>query len=358
MAALRLVALCVLLATAGCASPFLPGAPLPSAPGPTVTDGPGAPASDASPVGSRTATALPSSADNPWRATEVVVGVDNRAATDRSFVPLVEAAVAYWNGPGRANATYPAMFRVVPDAEDPDVLVVFRDTVDCADQEEVLGCAPLLEASDRPPRPVEVDVAAGFSDETTLRTIEHEFGHLLGIEHGEPPMPLMAARGPSSTLPATDATEKDNPWQTDDLRVYVDLAGAEGDPETLRYQVAQAVRYYDEGAAGTVPANVSFTVVDDPSAAQIRVVFERDRGDCSVDRSQSCGFWFGYDPDADGALEYYSNGTIVVNGIDDAAVGWHVGYWLGVMMGHDEPAEHAPPFRDADYDERRSEWWA
>ena len=346
--ALRLVVLCALLVTAGCAGSLLP-------------DGaPGAPSNgDGGDVGAAPTTASPVvAARNPWRSAEVVVAVDDRSGSNLSYVPLVEAAVAYWNGPGREFATYPATFRVVPAAEDPDVVVVVRDGVTCDEHEDVLGCAPRLSADDRPPRPVVVEVAAGFSDATTRTAVEHEFGHVLGIDHGEPPLPLMEARHAAATLPATDAVDRANPWRTDDLRVYADLAGASGDEATLRFQLRQAVAYYDDGAEGTVPANLSVSLVDDPAEAQIHVAFDRDAADCPADASRSCGSWVGYDPDGDGALEYYTNATIVLNGIDDAAVGWHVGYWLGVVLGHDRDEERAPPFRDASPEERRSDWWA
>ncbi len=348
MSARRLMAFCVLVVLAGCVGPLGPGGQPPGS-----TDG----TASAAATPASTPTVLPGSARNPWRSSEVVVGVASEATPDRSYVALVERAVAYWNGPGRPNATYPATFRVDADATDPDVLVVVRERVTCAEDDDVLGCAPVLSADDRPPRPATIQVAAGFSDEATVTALEHEFGHLLGIRHGEPPLPLMEPRFAAATLPATDAANKSNPWTTTDLRVYVDLRDATGERETRRFQVQRAVEYYDDGAAGHVPANVSFALVEDRSRAQVHVVFDREREGCSTDEPHSCGFWSGYDPDRDGALEYYTNATIVVNGIDADATGWHVGYWLGVLMGHDRPGELAPPFRDASYEERRSAWW-
>lgn len=351
MTAVRLVTVCLFLVTAGCAGPLVPAG--------SSADTPASPSADASPTLTPTAspTPLPDSARNPWRSAEVVVAVDGSAAPDRSFVGLVEQAVAYWNGPGRPNATYPATFRVEPDAPDPDIIVVVRSAVSCAEHDDVLGCAPRLSADDRPPRPVTVTVASGFSDETTLRTIKHEFGHVLGIAHGEPPLPLMEPRHAAATLPQTDAVNKSNPWTTDDLRVYADFSGATGDRDQLQFQLSQAVGYYDAGAEGHVPSNVSFTLVENRSRAQVVVVFNHDREGCSTDEPRSCGLHQGFDPDRDGALEYYTNATVVLNGIDAEATGWHLGYWLGVLMGHDRPEELAPPFRDASYEERRSDWW-
>ena len=349
MTSARAIAVCLLVVIAGCGSPAPPG------PSTTATGPADSPVATDSPRS--TATPLPPSARNPWRSAEVIVAVDGSASPNRSFVGLVEAAVTYWNGPGRANATYPATFRVVPNATEPDVLVVLRDAVDCADRVDVLGCAPRLSAGSRPDRPVTVEVAAGFSDETTLRTIEHEFGHLLGIRHGEPPLPLMEPSYAAATLPATDAVDKPNPWTTADLRVWVDYANASADREVLEFQLGQAVAYYDAGAEGHVPGNTSFRLVEDRAAAVIVVRFGVDREGCSTDSPRSCGFRQGFDPDRDGELEYYTDATVLLNGLDAAATGWHLGYWLGVLMGHDRPEELAPPFRNASYEDRRSDWW-
>jgi hypothetical protein len=65
----------------------------------------------------------------------------------------------------------------------------------------------------------------------------------------------------------------------------------------------------------------------------------------------------GPDPDGDGASERYSQFTVTVVGVGTDAVGWHVGYWLAAAFGLEDDAEKPPPFRDASYQERRSEWW-
>jgi hypothetical protein len=116
MAAVRLLAVCVFLVTAGCGGPAVSDATPAGTPGVDSTVGVATPT-----VSPRaTATPLPAGARNPWRSAEIIVAVDDRTSPNRSFVRLVEEAVAYWNGPGRPNATYRATFRVVPAASDPD----------------------------------------------------------------------------------------------------------------------------------------------------------------------------------------------------------------------------------------------
>ena len=71
----------------------------------------------------------------------------------------------------------------------------------------------------------------------------------------------------------------------------------------------------------------------------------------------SCGATTGPDPDGDGAIETYSRLRISLVDLDTDAVAWHVGYWLAYGFGAEDDAEKPPPFRDASYEDRRSEWW-
>jgi hypothetical protein len=65
----------------------------------------------------------------------------------------------------------------------------------------------------------------------------------------------------------------------------------------------------------------------------------------------------GADPDGVGALERYAELRITLSDVGTDAVGWHVGYWLGYGFGFEADADWPAPFRDASYDDRRSEWW-
>ncbi|MFW5984273.1 MAG: hypothetical protein ACOCRA_03660 [Halobacteria archaeon] len=65
----------------------------------------------------------------------------------------------------------------------------------------------------------------------------------------------------------------------------------------------------------------------------------------------------GVDADGDGALERYDELRISLADVDDDAIGWHVGYWFGYGFGFEDESEWPAPFRDADYEDRRSDWW-
>ena len=43
--------------------------------------------------------------------------------------------------------------------------------------------------------------------------------------------------------------------------------------------------------------------------------------------------------------------------LDTDAVAWHTGYWLAYGLGAEDDSEKPSPFRNASYEERRSEWW-
>jgi hypothetical protein len=65
---------------------------------------------------------------------------------------------------------------------------------------------------------------------------------------------------------------------------------------------------------------------------------------------------FGFDPDGDGAFEYYSNETISLSDVDTRAIGWHTGYWFGIGLGLSE-RELPAPFRDDSVSNGSGSWW-
>lgn len=294
--------------------------------------------------------------DNPWRQSELVVAVENDR--DRDVTPLVREALSYWEANSERYAGYPVRYRLAPDAEEPDVVVAFVDSVDdCGREDHVAGCAPILADSGQIDRPVRVTVRHGFSGASTVAVLRHELGHTLGLTHDDEPREVMRATSNLTTLPRPNATGRALPWKSDELAVYVDLSAAPADerPE-LRKGVAAALGYFERGAEGAVPGNVTFVRTDDRAAADVVVTFS-DASPCGADRG-SCGSLIGEDPDGDGALEVYTRLEIAVVDVDAEVAAWHVGRWLGRGFGFEAEAEYPPPLReDTSYEERRSEWW-
>ncbi|WP_336001690.1 matrixin [Halorientalis halophila] len=297
----------------------------------------------------------------PWDETEFVVAVDTDAQDDHgAFVADTREAVAFWERTAEEHLGHPVHFRVEPNASDPDVVVsVVADVEDCGTEEHVAGCAPLADDLRRQEKPVDVRVKRGFDRESIRQVLTHEFGHILGQGHDDPPASAMAAESQLATEPRPDATERPVPWADPELTVFLDDRNVSAaDREQVRDQVGHALDYYERGADGMVPENVTLRLVDDRESADVLVSFPDPLPCDGVEESSaSCRQLTGVDPDRDGVSERYTRADVYLSDIDPDAVGWHVGRWLGDALGADETSDLAPPFRDASYEERRSEWW-
>ncbi|MFB6082299.1 MAG: hypothetical protein ABEJ67_05700 [Halanaeroarchaeum sp.] len=168
----------------------------------------------------------------------------------------------------------------------------------------------------------------------------------------------MAAVDENATqLPMPNATTVPYPWQHRPLTVAVSMHGGMNE-DLVRDQIEHTLTYYESGADGWAPENLSYELIENESAADITIqVYEYSYNTDAVDGDGSYGYVYGHDPDRDGALEYYTNATIAVAGIDERATGWHVGFWLAQSLGATDENDVPPPFVHADYEDRRSEWW-
>ncbi|MFB6126109.1 MAG: matrixin family metalloprotease [Halolamina sp.] len=344
MSRLALLVVGVLVVVAGCAAgPDAGGSPAASTSDATAT-----PTVTGSP--SPTATSPVVDPDNPWRERTLIVAVADAGGVDSTTMAAIRAAADWWTENASDYAGYPVAFVVDANASDPDVVVeVVANVSDCGHAGDAVGCAPLV--TDAPaPRPATVSIQDGLSGESTRRVLEHEFGHLLGLDHDDDPASVMAAEAAVTTTPRPNATERAFPWADAAFTVYVDPGDA--DPEAFRSQVDHALTYYADGAPG-MPDNLTFEVVTNRSAADVVVV----AGD-ACGRPGSCVRATGVDPDGDDAVEEYRRLRITIQGLDTDAVGWHVGNWLAYGLGAEAERERPPPFRNATAAERRSDWWA
>lgn len=301
--------------------------------------------------------------DNPWEKENVTVTIWGSYNQSRDLAPLVNKSLAYWNENASKYGDYNVTFILKPNTRGADIVVDLVPRIpECGHDgggDSTVGCASVLKSYSTPDRPEKVRVVGGYSNESTVKILNHEFGHIMGVEHGEEPMPLMEPISQHTYLSQPDLADRALPWQNSTLSVYVDTENVTShDQDEVDEQIGHALSYYEEGADGNVPENVSFTRTDNWSAADIRISIPDDYIECAGSplREGSCGKSWVYDTDTDDAYEYFSDYSIYVRGIDEDAVGWHVGYWLSDAFGLAED-EVPEAFVDADYDDRRSDWW-
>ena len=306
-----------------------------------------------------TPTATPRPPQNPWRSDPVVVGVTNRADPNRSYAPLVGAALDYWNADGGVHGGYAANYSLRPNASHPDLTVVFVPTIHrCGhrDEESVVGCAPKLRADDYRPDGVTVRIEGDLDDASTVTTLKHELGHTLGLSHDYGDiLPFMNASVNTRRRPMTDAVNKTNPWEKASLGVYVNYTATVHESERAGYavEIREGLAYWNDGAEGYAPTNLTLSLVQNESAADVVVTFAE-----SVDTADGTGYLVrsgGVDPDGDGRIETFTHATVTLSERGDAdLIDWSVAAAVGYLLGDTDPDERAPPF-DGDV-ERMDEW--
>jgi hypothetical protein len=347
------VVVAVVVVLAGCSAVPVQQSPTPApaASPPTTADAAGAlggPAGDGTATTDATPTGTPP--ENPWRADPVVVAVESPPNDSRNYVPLVEEALAYWETEGAAYG-YEADYELRPDAENPDIRVSFVHRIRECDgvDSHTVGCAPVLDAGDDVRGTTPVRIEAGFTNETTVTVLKHELGHSRGLGHdaGEE-IAFMNATIDAVMLPKPDATDRPSPWRDGNLSVYVDYGPSVDSDERATYdaEIAHALDYYEAGADGYVPENVSFTRVENRSHADVVISFPEQ-----IDTDDGRGVSWSYryvDPDADGAPEWYVGGDVRVVADDGSLVDWYVGYGLGMLFAPDSRESLPAPFDDDD----------
>lgn len=312
-----------------------------------------------------TSTPTTSTAVTPFGDETITVGVTNYANQSRNVTALVADSLDYWNAHANDYGEYPATYVLAPNASNPDIEVRFVEFIaECGantSTEDTLGCADVIERGMTVEETSVVRIRAGYTDESTVETLIHEFGHTRGIGHGEPPEAYMAAAGNATHLPVTDAVNQTYPWREQNLTVFLDVEDdghSEREEDEIREQVGHALAYYEDGANGWRDRTPNFSMTANESSADIVIRVRAESGTLAGERVEdsSLGTNWGKSVDADDHLEYYTNATVVVAGIDEDHVGWHVGYWLAVSFGasDDDWPEHFP---DADSTERASDWW-
>lgn len=267
--------------------------------------------------------------ENPWGKEPVVVGVRHHGDADRVYTPLVRDAVRYWETEGARYATWEPAFSVEPNASDPDVVVSFQSSIDRCELDHpgrVVGCASVLRPNSRPEDPEVIEVVTGHTNYVTRETVKHEFGHLLGLVHGDEPVDVMDEPFVPFSKSRPNAT----------YHVSIEYPGSYAGERTSRRQVRHALDYYEAGAEGWMDGSATFEVTSDRAEADVAIVVTK--------RSPA------------GSEADFRAGTIYLNGLLPTRHAWHVGYWLGFLFGATDVDDLPPAFDEPQVDDRE-DWW-
>lgn len=275
-----------------------------------------------------TRTTVADTPDNPWEKAPIVVGIryENDPYQDRSG--LVSDAVRFWETDGADYATWEPSFEVDPDATDPDILVEFKDGIDRCELDHpgrVAGCATVLRPDYEPAHPEILEVVPGETRYHTREILKHEFGHILGLGHGDEPIEVMDR----SFVPFSR-------YRAATYSVHIDYPNGHAGDDRSRENVRNALDYYEDGAEGWMQTNVTFEYAEVKESADIRIEVTK--------RSPA------------GSVADFRARTIRLDGLPSTRHGWHVGYWLGFFFGADEVEELPPAFDEPNVDDRR-DWW-
>lgn len=291
---------------------------------------------------------------SPFFDDTVSVALVNRDGdvTSRQRTALRDT-LAYWNEHAPEYGDWSATFVRVEAAENADITVAMVEDIQrCADAGDALGCAPILKADDVAASSETVQIESGYTLSNTTTLMKHEFGHVLGLEHGEEPMPLMGEY--QATYLAENVQNLNTRaygFESSVLEIYVDYGSFDSASQsTIRDEVISVMEWYEDGGYDGAPDDLRFTFTDERDAAQIVV----QRNASLVDEYY---YWiqpYTYDIDRDPAAEYYSQVVVELPAGDSERFAYSLAKGMGYPIAVAASFEDAPPTGIARYE--REEW--
>lgn len=176
----------------------------------------------------------PASSEHPFAGETQTVQVEADSTSPHDLDALAEATLSFWEETSEQYVGFPVDFEAGDD--DPDIRITYSDSpAGCENvpnySDQVLGCAPVLEAGSVPRRPVVARVVASARPPGAIRvTTKHEIGHTLGLDHDDPPANVMSNR-PEDRI--SEYARRVDIWET--VRDIHDRAG--GATPVLNYGI-------------------------------------------------------------------------------------------------------------------------
>ncbi|WP_313692032.1 zinc-dependent metalloprotease family protein [Halorarum halobium] len=126
----------------------------------------------------------PAAADNPWEQSTVSVYVGHDESADAADVGFADRELDHWEAHASEYAGSNVSFERVEDRESADLVVLFREEVNCGPQRFAVGCAK-RETVERTGTvtTATITVRTGYDDRVIRRTLRHEMGHVFGLDH-------------------------------------------------------------------------------------------------------------------------------------------------------------------------------
>lgn len=271
---------------------------------------------------------------------------------DATEYAALRDALSYWNkNASRYDTAWQAQFEIINDTRRADVEVRFVEDIQrCANSSDALGCAPIIGANEQITSQARIRIEEGYAKQSAEVIIQHEFGHLLGLVHGQEPLPLMSATYDAQlagNIPNVDT--RDYGFDDSVLPVYVDYETFEADQERVREEIVQTMEWYEDGNVESVPNDIRFTFTEEIDEAAFVLRYNQTVSDDGFAyRIQP----YGRSVDTDEAIEYYSTGIFRFGG-DTDTLSYYFAEGSGYMIANTATLDDAPPdgVRESEYEE-------
>lgn len=276
---------------------------------PTATPTP-TPTPTATPTPSPTPTPTPEPVHsaNPYGSDELAVYV-NDSMVDRIVQPYVRSALDYWEENSEEYAGYPVEYRIVNSTVSADIHVTFTHVSMCGLSIRLdgpyLGCADVVKPYSDAPSTVEVAIQHNLSKRGMERTLIHEIGHTLGLEHDDEPREYM--------------THLESPFDYGPVPVYLQASSGRL-PFGVENDVEDGLDYVTNHES--LNESYQWRFVDDVDDAKIVITYHHSAGACGYSTGGSC-MEYGY--------KYHDQYHLQLAELD-STLAWHVAYQLSMFV--------------------------